>query len=162
MKNKSGGLFVISTLTGFIVYAKEYTHREIPKEVSMDVVEAFTKKDSNINYFERMEALGYDNMCSLLKTVYKSLRDGKLSELEEFFWNEMGVRAFVDNWHMKNHRCELCSKDHEYTAECLNSKLPKFKKIFRHDKQYKEKKKQRDTLINDEVMFNFHKNKKTI
>ena len=161
MKNKSGGLFVISTLTGFIIYSKEYNHREIPKEVSIDVVDAFTNLNSSINYFERMEALGYDNMCGLLRTTYKALREGRLSEIQEYFWNEMGVRAFVDRFHLKTHGCELCSSNHEKSAVCLKSSLPKFEHIFKQkhkDEINTNNKETKHTLINDEVKDNADKN----
>lgn len=154
IKNKSGGLFIISTLTGFIIFSKEYNHREIPTEVAIDTVTAFTKNESNINYFERMEALGYDNMCGLLKTTFKALRDGRLSEIQQYFWNEMSVRCFVDSFHMQTHGCELCSEDHPKSAVCLKSSLSKFKDIFKHKQQDEintNKKKTKHTLINDEV-----------
>ena len=106
-----------------------------------------------------MEALGYDNMCSLLKTTYVALKEGRLSEIQEYFWNEMGVRAFVDSFHIKTHCCELCNKEHKKAAMCLNSSLPKFENIFKRNGSHPinvDHKKTKHTLINDEVKCSIH------
>ena len=54
-RDRSGGIFIISTLSGFILMLKEYIHRETSTEVIGDAAKAFSSCDSQINNFERMK-----------------------------------------------------------------------------------------------------------
>ena len=150
-RNRTGGIFCISTLSGFIVRLNEYIHRETPTEVTQDAVKAFTLLPSHQKYFERLEALGYDNMCNLQATVHVAGERRTLNQLQQFFWCEMRFRSFVDSFHIKKHICRLCSLSHDEKICCLNSKLEKFKKIFQHEKSRNYKKKEKYTKVNDEV-----------
>ena len=149
-RNRSGGIFMITTLTGLIVELKEYIHAETPTEVIKDAVEAFSSSRSHINYFERLEALGYDNMCNLQKRIHSLGRKGHLTELQAYFWTELLHRTFVDSFHIAKHKCELCSVNHPKKTCCLDGNLTKFKEIrVNYDK--KNKQKRYYTKINDEV-----------
>ena len=148
----TGGIFIISTLTGFIIDLKEYIHRETSTEVMMDAVRAFMSLPSHINYFERLEALGYDNMCNLQGTIHNTGKKGMLNDKEAFFWTEMLYRTFVDSFHIAKHICRLCSIKHPDGTCCFDATLPKFKKIFKkiHTEEY-ARNKVHYTKINDEV-----------
>jgi hypothetical protein len=154
-KHKTGGLFCVSTLTGFIVYCKEYVHRETPTEVAQDAVTAFTTLESNRNYFERMEALGFDNMCNLQRTVKAGITRNSLTRIQKYFWDVMKIRLFVDSFHLATHVCPLCDINHEDGTCIFDTKLKKFENIFDHKYQikYRKNKKHKHTGVNDEVKF---------
>lgn len=152
-RGKTGGIFIISTLSGFIIELKEYIHRETSTEVITDTPKAFTTLQSHINYFERLEALGYDNMCNLQTRVHNLGRQSNLSDLEAFFWDDLRSRTFVDRFHIAGHNCPLCSKDHEKCLCCFDISLPKFKEIFatKEFTKYMKSKTFKYCKINDEV-----------
>ena len=152
-RNRTGGIFIISTLSGFIIELKEYIHRETPTEVTSDAVNAFTLLQSHRNYFERLESIGYDNMCNLQKKIHKSGKNGELSEMEAFFWTELLYRTFVDSFHIAKHKCPLCDIKHEAGICCFNTKLPKFKDIFTEYvyNTYEKSKRFLFTKVKDEV-----------
>lgn len=157
-RNKTGGIFCISTLSGFIVDLKEYIHRETPTEITSDAVDAFTRTESAIAYFERMEALGFDNMCNLQNKVQNAGKNDLLTDKQAYFWTSMLYRLFVDSFHIFRHVCPLCSITHPSGLCCFDSKLKKFEKVFQHEqKKYKSqnlsKKKNGYTKINDEVKY---------
>ena len=146
-------MFIISTCSGFIIYGTEYIHRETPTEVTIDAVKAFTTLQSNRNYFERLEALGYDNMCNLQATIHSNGRKGHFDSLQAFFWSELADRSFVDGFHLKTHDCELCDINHENGTCCFDTSLDKFKSIFPKEEfgNYMKSKRNTDTVVNDEV-----------
>ena len=152
-RNRTGGIFCISTLSGFIIDIREYIHRETPTEITSDAVEAFTSLQSHRNYFERMEALGFDNMCNLQKKIHVSGRNDLLTPLQAYFWHQLKYRTFVDSFHISRHTCPLCHLNHPEGLCCLDSSLKKFQKIFKHNEKYNEKKKMKYTKINDEVKY---------
>lgn len=152
-RERTGGIFCISTLSGFIIYLKEYIHRETPTEVISDAVKAFSELGSNINYFERLEALGYDNMCNLQARIHNAGKNDEMNDKEAYFWSELYYRTFVDGFHMKTHKCELCDKDHEKGICCFDTTLPKFKEIMTEYENYCKEKRMKYTKINDEVKF---------
>lgn len=128
-------------------------HRETPTEITQDAVTAFTTLESHKNYFKRLEALGFDNMCNLQKTVHATAKRDGLTQIQKYFWNEMKHRSFVDSFHLKKHKCSLCDRTHE-DGECIfDAKLPKYKHVFDHERQeqYKSKKNIKYTRVNDEV-----------
>lgn len=114
-------------------------------------MKAFTSIQSHRNYFERMEALGFDNMCNLQRKIHISGKNDLLSSLQAYFWDALLHRTFVDSFHISRHICPLCKKNHPEGLCCFDSSLKKFEKIFKHNQKYKEKKKIAYTKINDEV-----------
>ena len=114
-------------------------------------MEAFTLLESHRRYFERMEALGFDNMCNLQKKIHVSGRNGLLTEKQAYFWHELLYRTFVDSFHIFKHKCPLCNIHHPDGLCCFDSNLKKFENIFKHNQKYKEQKKMKYTKINDEV-----------
>ena len=150
-RNRTGGIFCISTLSGLIVDLREYVHRETPTEITSDAVTAFTTLPSHQKYFERMEALGFDNMCNLQKKIHVSGKNDLLTQRQAYFWSTLLYRTFVDSFHTSKHICPLCNKTHPDGLCCFDSNLTKFKKIFKNKEKYNEKKKIHYTKINDEV-----------
>ena len=155
-RDRTGGMFLISTCSGFIVFGKEYIHRETPTEVTTDAVKAFTTTDSCRNYFERLEALGYDNMCSLQRTIHVFGSKDALTPIQSYFWSEFRDRTFVDSFHLAKHICPLCNKSDDKGIHCFDSSLPKFESIFNeYNKFCKSKgKRMKYTKVNDEVKSN--------
>ena len=146
-------MFIISTCSGFIIYGTEYIHRETPTEVTISAVKAFTTLQSNMNYFERLEALGYDNMCSLQATIHANGRKGNFDSLQAYFWSQLADRTFVDRFHLETHTCELCDINHAKGTCCFDTSLPKFKYIFPKEEftNYMKSKRRKDAVVNDEV-----------
>ena len=154
-RDRTGGLFIISTLSGFIVSLKEYIHRETSTEVLRDVPEAFISCPSHQKYFERMEALGYDNMCNLQNRIHNLGKQGCLSDTQAYVWSELRTCTFVDSFHLAKHTCPLCSTKHpDGNFCCFDTKLPKFKEICKNIENYQKNKKYY-TKINDEVKISF-------
>ena len=151
-------MFIVSTCSGFIIYGTEYIHRETPTEVTISAVKAFTAVESNKRYFERLEALGYDNMCNLMRKIHISGREGRLDSLQSFFWSELVNRVFVDGFHLSNHTCPLCDKTRQEGTCFLDTSLPKFDIIFPKQKfeKYMKSKNFKDTRVNDEVKLYIH------
>ena len=154
-KHRTGGILCCSTGSGFIVHLTENVHRETPTEVLIETVDAFTTKPSHIDYLERMEAIGYDNMCGLLSRIYSLGTKKLLTPEQAYFWHEMKCRAFVDSFHISTHKCKLCQKDSNFCV--LHPKLPKFKKVLLHENNtnYRSKKREKNTRVNDEVKNKF-------
>ena len=141
-QGRSGGICSWMTLSGFCIELKEYIHRETPTEIILDTVTALTKGPARIQYFQRMESLGYDSMCNLIKRVLKLARRGLLSKEVSHFWSQMLLRTFSDKFHVAKHVCPLCALS---SGNCLlNPALPKFKEVFKTNEEAK---------INDEVKF---------
>ena len=153
LQHKTGGILCCSTASGFIVHLTENVHRETPTEVLIETVDAFTTKSSHIDYFERMEAIGYDNMCSLLSRIYSLGTKELLTKEQAYFWHEMRCRAFVDSFHISTHQCKLCKQDSTYCT--LHPKLPKFKNVLLYEANtnYRSKKREKNTRVNDEVKY---------
>ena len=152
--NRTGGILCISTCSGFIINLKEYAHRETCTEVCIDVVETFIGlgKQSHIDYFERMDSIGYDHMCGLCKRIISMGKQGLLTSDQIFFWTKMMAAAFSDGFHIQKHICELCHMKYTETV-ILNGECKKFDNIFRNPQYLKmEKKKNTYTKVNDEIV----------
>ena len=152
-QHRTGGILCCSTVSGFIVHLTENVHRETPTEVLIETVDAFTTKPSHIDYLERMEGIGYDNMCNLLSRIYSLGTKELLTHEQAYFWHEMRCRAFVDSFHISTHKCKLCQKDSNYCT--LHPHLPKFQNVLMYEstKNYRSKKREKNTRVNDEVKY---------
>ena len=140
VKERSGGVCAWMTLSGFLIFIKEYIHRETSTEVILDTYEALTRCSARQQYYERLECLGYDAMCNLLGRLLNIANKGWLTPKQSEFWHHLLDRLYCDKFHVSNHKCKYC---HIRSKKCLlNPKLSKFKKTFPEDDQNK---------INDEV-----------
>lgn len=99
-----------------------------------------------------MEALGYDNMCNLQTRLHNLGKQGNLTNVQAFFWDQLRYRTFVDSFHIAKHKCKLCSIQHEEKICCFDANLTKFKEIFaKYIFDTYLKSKRYYTKINDEV-----------
>ena len=125
---RTNGINVLCTCSGFILRLREELIRETPTGVIVDIADACLVIDKELQYINRIEALGYDMMCRLYHTMRNLITNKLLPDDTCLFWISLIDRLFVDIWHIYTHKDELCSQD--ATNSLFHPKLKKFEGIL--------------------------------
>lgn len=122
------GLNALFTTTRFCIELREEVYTESPTKIIFSIAKALTRNQTGIKYYQRIEALGYDFMCNIYKTLRSLYSAKKLSERERKFWLPLMDRLFIDLFHVRNHKNPICI--HNPDTGILNPKLDKFNSIL--------------------------------
>ena len=129
----TNGLNALFTTTQFCIELREELYTESPTKIIFSIAKALTRNQTGIKYYQRIEALGYDFMCNIYKTLRSLYSAKKLSERERKFWLPLMDRLFIDLFHVRNHKNPICI--HNPNTGILNPKLDKFNSILITDRK---------------------------
>ena len=127
-RRRTNGINGWMTCSGFIIRLREELIRETPTSVILDTADAFTCNPTITNYFNRLEAAGYDMVCRLYNTVNKLFEAGTLTIKQHNFWCYILDRIFIDIWHVATHTDKMCIKNVD--TGIFHPLLNKFKHIL--------------------------------
>ena len=155
------GLNALFTCSGFCISLREEVYIESQTKVILDIPSVLTSSDVAIEYFNRIEAIGYDFMCKLWYSLKNYFRYEKLPDSVNKVWLSLLSRLFIDRFHITTHKDKACQE--KGGTGFLHPSLPKFKNIF-NDKMFQDDR----IRINDQICeqfwrhFNKFKSMKTL
>ena len=131
-KEKSGGIIIIITCSGYALAIKKNLYRETPTQIICDLFAVLTSSPASRAYYERIEALGWDMCCNVWLRLLKLFSKKLLTkEQVHFFSIDIISRFFSDSFHISSHRCPLCA----FGPKCIfQPGLPRFTGILKDER----------------------------
>lgn len=103
----SGGAIALITLSGFIVVLKPVIYRETSSHV-IHAINELLCFPIFMEYMQYCMGFGWDFVCCMYFHLITLISNDILTNLQVVFWVLVMVYMFIDRFHIRNHKDDIC------------------------------------------------------